>query len=205
MGTSVEPESGQADLHIRDPKLMRALAHPARLAIMDYFYTGRTGTATELAEVVRLSPSATSYHLRTLARWGLVEEAPSRGDGRERVWRSGVRNDLRIDLGPDSDAESQDALRTLIEAFLVAENEKALRWVAASGSELPTWIEASAVGEAVLRITVSELTELTDKVIELIRPYTLRRRPHAPPGARIVSVLWRAFPTDADPQVPAAE
>ncbi|WP_232075867.1 ArsR/SmtB family transcription factor [Phytohabitans suffuscus] len=35
-----------------------------------------------------LSPSATSYHLRALARYGLVEQAPSRGDGRERVWRA---------------------------------------------------------------------------------------------------------------------
>lgn len=203
MGTSVTPEpetvDGSADFQIRDPRLMRALAHPARLAILDYFYAGRTGTATDLARVVRLSPSATSYHLRALARWGLVEEAPSRGDGRERVWRSGVRSDLKIDMDSPADAETQDALRRLIAAFLVAENDKALRWVASSGSELPEWIQAAAVGEALLRITVAELAELTEKVLELVRPYTVRRRPDPPPGARIVSVLWRAIPTDAEP------
>jgi len=68
---------------IRDPQAMRAMAHPARLAIMEFLSDGAGATATECAEVCGLSPSATSYHLRALARAGLVEEAPSRGDGRE--------------------------------------------------------------------------------------------------------------------------
>lgn len=80
----------QQRLEIRDPQVMRALAHPARLAILEHLMSGETGTATECAAVSGLSPSATSYHLRALAKVGLVEEAASRGDGRERVWRSGV-------------------------------------------------------------------------------------------------------------------
>src|SRR5260221_7713240 len=72
---------------VRDPEVMRALAHPARLAIMEYLGGGNVATATECAQVCGLSPSATSYHLRELAKAGLIEEAPSRGDGRERVWR----------------------------------------------------------------------------------------------------------------------
>ena len=55
---------------------------------MEYLSDGHVATATECAEVCGLSPSATSYHLRALAKAGLVEEAPSRGDGRERVWRA---------------------------------------------------------------------------------------------------------------------
>ncbi|WP_442933369.1 winged helix-turn-helix domain-containing protein [Micromonospora psammae] len=39
----------------------------------------REGGATACAEIVGLSPSATSYHLRALAKFGLVEQAPSRG------------------------------------------------------------------------------------------------------------------------------
>ena len=67
----------------------RALAHPARIAIVEHLNnTGAVVTATEAAALVDLSPSAISYHLRELAKYGLVEQAPSRGDGRERVWRS---------------------------------------------------------------------------------------------------------------------
>src|SRR3982750_5031446 len=76
-------------VRIRDPRVMRALAHPARIEIVEYLNsTGAVVTATECAGMVGLSPSATSYHLRELARYGLVEQAPSRGDGRERVWQS---------------------------------------------------------------------------------------------------------------------
>jgi DNA-binding transcriptional ArsR family regulator len=54
---------------ITDPQVMRALAHPARLTIKEYLAsTGEAVTATGCAEIVGLSPSATSYHLRELAR-----------------------------------------------------------------------------------------------------------------------------------------
>src|SRR5947199_8496759 len=77
-------------VRLRDPATMRALAHPARLAIIGHLSGGRTATATECAEIVGLSPSATSYHLRALAKVGLVREAPGRGDGRERLWMSAM-------------------------------------------------------------------------------------------------------------------
>ena len=84
-----EGDGERTRTRITDPQVMRALAHPARIEIMEYLAsTGAGVTATECAEIVGLSPSATSYHLRELAKYGLVEQAPSRGDGRERVWRS---------------------------------------------------------------------------------------------------------------------
>jgi DNA-binding transcriptional ArsR family regulator len=78
----------QSRATITDPQVMRAMAHPARIEIMEHLAsTGAGVTATEMAALVGLSPSATSYHLRELAKYGLVEQAPSRGDARERVWR----------------------------------------------------------------------------------------------------------------------
>src|SRR5881409_1981129 len=72
---------------LTDPKVMRALAHPARTAILAHLQDHRTATATECSEVPEESPSACSYHLRSLAQLGFVEEVPT-GDGRERRWRS---------------------------------------------------------------------------------------------------------------------
>src|SRR5690348_6379348 len=82
------PRTAERRLTITDPAVMRALAHPARLSILEHLMSGEPTTATECAAVVELSPSATSYHLRALAKVGLIEEAPGRGDGRERLWRS---------------------------------------------------------------------------------------------------------------------
>lgn len=68
---------GRSRVTISDPQVMRALAHPARMAIMEHLGTLEGGaTATECAEIAGLSPSATSYHLRELAKFGLVQQAP---------------------------------------------------------------------------------------------------------------------------------
>jgi len=72
------------------------LAHPARLAVLDALFEGGQLTATECAELAGLSPSAMSYHLRALERWGIVERADASDDGRERPWRA-AGGGLRIE------------------------------------------------------------------------------------------------------------
>src|ERR671935_277511 len=74
-------------LTLTDPRAMRALAHPTRLALLDHLHAVEQATATECAAVVGESPSALSYHLRALAKWGFVEEGEG-GVGRERPWSS---------------------------------------------------------------------------------------------------------------------
>src|SRR5512135_1184014 len=86
VSVNAEPGDGQRTSTL-DAAVMRAMAHPARLALLENLRNTGPATATECAGVVGLSPSATSYHLRALARAGLVEAAPGRGDGRERWWR----------------------------------------------------------------------------------------------------------------------
>jgi DNA-binding transcriptional ArsR family regulator len=179
--------SDEPRLQVSDPQVMRALAHPARLAIMDYFFAGNTGTATDLAEVVRLSPSATSYHLRALARSGLVEEAPGRGDARERVWQTRVRG-LMVEAGPDADEDAYEAEREFTDAILVREDAQARRWVQRSADEPAEWYRAARFTESVLLLTADELTGLADAMAELYLRYARRRRPDPPPGARMVSV-----------------
>ena len=72
------PEAGTPEnpLEISDPRALRALAHPARLSLLQHLVLDGPATATECAEVAGLSPSACSYHLRALARYGFVDEDP---------------------------------------------------------------------------------------------------------------------------------
>ncbi len=85
-------ESGQdarRSVVISDPQAIRALAHEARLEALEELYASQsTRTATELASRCGLSPSAMSYHLRALEKYGFVERSPSEGDGRERRWKA---------------------------------------------------------------------------------------------------------------------
>ncbi|NNG38793.1 helix-turn-helix transcriptional regulator [Flexivirga sp. ID2601S] len=65
---------------------MRMLAHEVRQDLLDHLSGGRVLTATEAARLSGITPSAMSYHLRAMQRWGVVERVDSH-DGRERPWR----------------------------------------------------------------------------------------------------------------------
>lgn len=82
-------QDGRRPVVISDPQAIRALAHEARLEALEELYASQsTRTATELASRCGLSPSAMSYHLRALEKYGFVERSPSEGDGRERRWKA---------------------------------------------------------------------------------------------------------------------
>jgi predicted transcriptional regulator len=52
---------------VSDPRALRALASPSRLALLDYLREHGAGTASRCAEVVGESVQLCSYHLRELA------------------------------------------------------------------------------------------------------------------------------------------
>src|SRR5260370_36072891 len=75
---------------------MRALAHPLRWALLEALGPAGTLTATEASELLGESPANCAFHLRTLAKYGFLEEAGG-GRGRQRPWRLRYRS---IELGP---------------------------------------------------------------------------------------------------------
>src|SRR5215470_10186871 len=185
------PQSGRRVLEIDDAVRIRALSHPARLAIIEHLENGVTATATELAAIVGLSPSATSYHLRALARGGLIREAEGRGDGRDRVWQ-GVADGFRYDSDNLESDEERDEAYALLGALLAWQDAQAQRYYA-SLPEMPrNWQDASAIFGTKIVVTASELRELGDKIRELFKPYASGART-APEGAAPVSVVFRAM------------
>src|SRR5579863_7861753 len=92
-----------ASHRFEDPRHIRALAHPARLAIINALATGDELTATQCAELTGLTPSATAYHLNLLKRYGFAEPAPQRTDRRERPWRAPGRR-IEVDLDSSTPA-----------------------------------------------------------------------------------------------------
>ncbi len=185
--------TAEPPVHLRDPAVMRALAHPARLAIMGHLGTGAAATATECAEIVGLSPSATSYHLRALARAGLVREAPSRGDGRERVWTSAFGRYQVASEQATTDPEVRAAEDQLVDAFLLLHEDRVRAFMAHREHESPEWYRVAVFSESTLDLTVDELAELNDKIQTLVEPYRSGAHRDAPPGSRKVSVVYRAF------------
>ena len=183
-------------LTITDPQLMRALAHPARQAILDHLTgSGTVATATECARVAGLSPSATSYHLRELAKLGLIEEAPSRGDGRERVWR-GTISGMTVKTGQTADPETHAAAKEMADVFLARNEERVRRWRDREREEPPEWQRAAVVSESIVMLTADELAELNGAVLALLEPYKRWRRADPPASARTVAIQYRTVPMD---------
>jgi DNA-binding transcriptional ArsR family regulator len=185
----------QTSRTLTDPQVMRAMSHPARLEIMEYLNsTGASVTATECAEIVGMSPSAISYHLRELAKVGLVEQAPSRGDGRERVWRSPVQSYM-VPMSAESDPETRAAEDTLVEVYLTRDFQRIRDHLAKVREEPKEWYEGSALMGSNLLITAEELKAFTTAFQELVEPLKRRNRIADPPeGARTVIVHFAAFP-----------
>ncbi|MFG3697912.1 ArsR/SmtB family transcription factor [Micromonospora sp. NPDC047620] len=191
-----EPPAERPRVTISDPQVMRALAHPARLAITEHLSSIEAGaTATECAEIVGLSPSATSYHLRELAKAGLVEQAPNRGDARERVWRT-VSPSWTVDAGRGTAPEARAAERALVEAWLARDLERSRDWLRRAPDEPAEWYGASRLADSQLLLTAAELSELNEAVDRLFEPYRKRSRVEPPAGARTVAVQYKALPLD---------
>ena len=87
---------------LTDPDVLEALAHPVRLDLLSYLMSNGPATASTCARAVGDTPSNCSYHLRTLARHGLVERVEST-DRRQRPWRATITGfDLNLDAAPAS-------------------------------------------------------------------------------------------------------
>ena len=74
-------------IRVTDPKALRAMAHPIRLSLIGVLRPEGPLTATQAGELIGESSASCSFHLRQLAKYGLVEEAGG-GKGRERPWRA---------------------------------------------------------------------------------------------------------------------
>ena len=181
---------------ITDAAVMRALAHPARLELLEHLSSAPGGaTATECAAIVGLSPSATSYHLRALAKVGMIHEAPGRGDARERVWRA-THDRFEITSEPGASDEDLAAEMALVETHLARQNDRVRRFMAGARDEPREWYEAAVISDSSLVVTAQELKRLVGQIEELIGPLKKRHRERPPRSARTVSFQIRAVPVD---------
>jgi DNA-binding transcriptional ArsR family regulator len=84
---------------VHDPKMLRAIAHPVRNRILTELSASGPMRAADLARELDLPANQMSFHLRQLAKYGLVEEDPDAGrDRRDRVWRPTSDEGVRVDL-----------------------------------------------------------------------------------------------------------
>jgi DNA-binding transcriptional ArsR family regulator len=173
---------------------MRALAHPSRLALLEQLHHDGASTATTAGAAVGISPAAASYHLRSLARWGLVEETGG-GTGRERPWRA-VGTGFSFESA-EATSPAEIAAAAALGGQLVANGERWTRdFVRAEPQLEPAWRRASHLANKTLVLTPAEAEEVVSRIEELLEPYGRSTRTDAPDDACVVRLLLRLFPKD---------
>lgn len=187
------------DNRITDPRALRALAHPGRYRILERLQTYGPATATECAETAGMSPSACSYHLRLLARYGFVQEGhdDERSDGRERLWQATSRGwtaEAEVDEETD-EGEVRAIDMALARVALDSSDEKVLAWADRAAGESKQWREASLISNSTILVTRDELQSLNRQMLELLAPYIRRTRdPERAPDTRMAHAAVRLVP-----------
>lgn len=179
---------------------LRALAHPERSAILKLLMSGRSRTATECARSVGASPSACSYHLRQLERFGFVErddaidEAEQSVDGRTRRWKAAAIG-FSLGAGPASQASAEElAVFGALRQADRAENDRLERNFHAGFHQLPAeWQDAAEFSNYELDVTPDEIRSLISSIDALLLPYRVGARAERPAGASAVHLRLDTF------------
>jgi len=153
---------------ITDPRTMRALAHPVRLALLEAL--GREGelTATRAAELLDESPGNMSWHLQTLAKYGYVEETGG-GKGRSRPWRiASVSNRFKT---ATEDPEGNAAGGALESVFADQAYSRLREWRTIRASYPYVWRDAAFTSDSIAYLTAEEMSKLGDEIAELLGRY----------------------------------
>jgi predicted ArsR family transcriptional regulator len=178
---------------LTDPRAMRAVAHPVRIALLEVLGTEGPLTATQAGEHIGESPTTCSFHLRQLAKYGFIEEVEGVA-GRRRPWRL-IHTGLSFsDVSDDPETRlAATALSRVLHTFYLDRLKEGL----ALRRDTPTeWQKATGASEFLLYVTVDELKALDEQVEALVKPFAERigNPKTRPRGAVPIEMLFFAYP-----------
>ncbi|HEX6652751.1 MAG TPA: helix-turn-helix domain-containing protein [Thermoleophilaceae bacterium] len=175
---------------VTDAALLHAMAHPLRLRLLGTLRKEGPATASQLGRRLGESSASASYHLRELAKYGFIEQAPELDSGRMKHWRA-------VEEGMQWSTDTDDA--GLVEAssvlgrVMVAEYARwLLRWFAETPEWDRPWRAAAEGRDEWFELTPEELRSLSDEVTAVLERYADRRTQRD--GTERAIVLFHAFP-----------
>jgi DNA-binding transcriptional ArsR family regulator len=177
---------------VADPRAMRALAHPVRLALLDALGVRGPLTATEAGEAIGESPTTCSFHLRQLAKYGFVEEAGRRA-GRRRPWRLAHVGLHFSDVHEDAaTATAATALDGVMRERRIGRMRAGMEARARQPRE---WQEVTGASQFLLHVTPEELRALDEEITELLIRHRDRVADPArrPPRSQPIEMLLFAY------------
>lgn len=192
------------------PSALRAYAHPLRLRMIQYLNDHGSATATQLATEFDESTGQTSYHLRQLAKHGLVEDDTARGKGRERWWKS-TSFHVSTDEMVRDDPGLRSAAQLMLDAVVDARSDALRSWLAQLGSAPREWVDVSRQDQTTIHLTPEETRSINREISAVMDRWIARSQARgaddsAPVDAERVRIYYDVFPlfaqADEDPLPP---
>ncbi|MET3974846.1 helix-turn-helix domain-containing protein [Cellulosimicrobium sp. TH-20] len=188
--------------HVQDPAALRAIAHPLRQRILMELAVLGHARAADLARATGEPANSVSFHLRVLARAGMIVEAPEHArDRRDRVWKN-VAQSYAVEPG------TPDAVRHVVRPAL-AWAEETFRRGSVMGAR-----EDRILALSTLVLSPEQAATMTRELQELLERWNTRSldEGRADPEARretyqVLAVLApRDLPSaDDEPSPPPGE
>ncbi|MEU0094962.1 helix-turn-helix domain-containing protein [Kribbella sp. NPDC006257] len=178
-----------------DAQLLRTLAHPMRNRMLGLLRVHGPATATTLATRLGVNTGATSYHLRQLAEAGLVVEDDTRGNARDRWWKS-AHQGTEFDKSQLLEEEPELALGFLHGVGQIyAENM--FQAIDALQTQTPEWREATLISDYFFHLSAAETQQMLTEVLAVLEKYrTEDLTAPIPEGAKQVTVQIQAYPRE---------
>jgi predicted transcriptional regulator len=191
---TADPRSADDIKELTDPRELRALTHPVRLALLEALRIHKQLTATEAGDLIGESPTTCSFHLRQLSKYGFVKEA-DRGAGRRRPWVL-AHQGMRFATSDNDDADLTVAATALENLLVRIWFDRFEAWERVRHTYSEDWRRASDVTEMLVYVTPDELIQLAEERNALFERYKDRSTDPAarPAGAEPVEVISFAFP-----------
>ena len=182
---------------LSDPRVLRAIAHPVRTRILDELSASGPVRAADVARELGIPANQASFHLRQLAKYGLVEEAPEEArDKRDRVWRATAAEGYSVNL---SELAAAPGGKAAVEVFRTSK----LAWIHGVVDRAFTMSRAEgrgvfATSDHALKLTDEEAHDLRQEIDDLIDSWATRTRGRDPDRRTYVLLqLLQPYPDDA--------
>ena len=149
--------------------MLKAYSHPLRRQILRLLARREFLRAADIAGELAVPANTVSFHLRTLAEAGLIQEAPEKArDRRDRVWRA-RKGALNVG-GPESPVPDEE-LGVAVVAALAEDHQDLVRrviaWTPEYVSGRTTEVHA-AFTQRTIRLTEAEFDDVIDKINDVL-------------------------------------
>jgi predicted ArsR family transcriptional regulator len=171
---------------LTDVRMLRGIAHPVRNRILDEMSAGGPMRAADLADRLGIPANSASFHLRQLAKYQLVEEAPELArDGRDRVWRVVHEAGLSVNLKELAAQEGGKAAVQVFRRQWTSDAHAAVDRADRAERRKDTLISASTHA---IRLTRAEAQALSQEITDLVDGW--RERGQGSEDGRTYELLW---------------